>query len=222
MSPSAIKYVTFDCYGTLTHFQIQSVTRQLISDRVSAGRMDAFLTDFSNYRRDEVIGPWKPYDQVLSDALERTCKLWAIEFRAEDGAAIYKAVPTWGPHPDVIEPLIEIAKTIPLVIFSNASDSQIMQNVELLKAPFHAVFTAQQAGAYKPRLAAFEYMFDQLGCTPADVAHVSASMRYDLIPATDLRIPTRIYVNRGYEPVTPYYCTHTIRDLSGLADCLNM
>ena len=222
MSPSAIKFITFDCYGTLTHFQISGMTRSLLADRINSSEMDAFVTDFAAYRRDEVLGPWKPYRDVLQTALARTCNLWGIAHRPQDGEAMYQAVPTWGPHPDVAEPLVQLARKIPLVILSNAANDQIMHNVEKLKAPFHAVYTAEQAGAYKPRLAAFDHMFDELGCSPADVAHVSASMRYDLISAHDLRIPTRIYVNRGYEPSAPYYSTAEISGIGELAGVLGL
>ena len=57
------------------------------------------------------------------------------------------------------------------------------RNVAKLGAPFHRVYTAQQAQAYKPRLQAFEFMFDSLGCNPEDVLHVSSSLRYDLMSA---------------------------------------
>jgi hypothetical protein len=60
----------------------------------------------------------------------------------------------------------KIGDKIPLVILSNAMDEQIHHNVAKLGAPFHAVYTAEQAQAYKPRYQAFEYMFDQLGCGP--------------------------------------------------------
>lgn len=222
MSSTLPKFITFDCYGTLTHFDIHSLTRRLMADRVQPAQMDAFLTDFSVYRRDEVIGAWKPYDAVLHDALARTCSLWGVGFKPEDARAVYDAVPTWPAHPDVPEPLAKLAKEFPLVILSNAADDQIMHNVEKLGAPFHAAFTAQQAGAYKPRLQAFEYMFDQLGCTPQDVVHVSSSLRYDLIPAHDLKIPRRIYVNRGYEPSSAYYTTDEISDLGGLPALLGL
>jgi 2-haloacid dehalogenase len=102
------------------------------------------------------------------------------------------------------------------VILSNAADEQIASNVDKLGAPFHAVFTAEQARAYKPRLAAFEYMLDRLGCGPQDILHVSSSVRYDLMPAHDLRVTNKVYVNRGYEPSTPYYGYHETGDLSGL------
>lgn len=107
-------------------------------------------------------------------------------------------MPTWGPHADVPAGLSRIADKIPLVVLSNASDDQIQKNVDLLGAPFHRVYTAQQAQAYKPRLQAFEYMLDQLGCSPEDILHVSSSLRYDLMSADDLGIKNKVFVNRGH------------------------
>ena len=106
------------------------------------------------------------------------------------------------------------------MILSNAADEQIHSNVCKLGAPFHAVFTAEQAKAYKPRLQAFEYMLDQLGCSPQDILHVSSSLRYDLMPAHDLRVTNKVYVNRGYEPSTPDYGYHEVIDIADLATLL--
>ena len=216
------KFITFDCYGTLTAFGMSALTRVLLADRVPEERMEEFLDDFEAYRIDEVVGPYKPYDQVIDDALRRAAKAWGVEHRDSDGRAIYEAVPSWGPHPDVPEPLAVLADSYPLVILSNAADEQIMSNVERLGAPFHAVYTAEQAQAYKPRFQAFEYMLDQLGCGPQDILHVSSSLRYDLMPAHDLRVTNKVYVNRGYEPSTPYYGYHEITDLSGLPPLLGL
>jgi len=216
------KYITFDCYGTLTAFGMSAFTRELVADRVEAERMEDFLDDFEAFRGDEVLGAYKPYHQVIYDALARTARLWGIEHRDSDGQAIYESVPSWGPHPDVPEPLAALADRFPLVILSNAADEQIMHNVDKLGAPFHSVFTAEQAQAYKPRLQAFEYMLDQLGCGPQDILHVSSSLRYDLIPAHDLRVKNKVYVNRGYEPSTPFYGYHEIPDLSGLPALLGL
>lgn len=109
-----------------------------------------------------------------------------------------------------------MAKAYPLVVLSNAMNSQIHSNVEKLGAPFHAVYTAEQAGAYKPRLQAFEYMFDQLGCAPENVLHVSASLRYDLMSAYDIGINNKAFVNRGFEPSAPSYGYVEISDIGGL------
>jgi 2-haloacid dehalogenase len=216
------KYITFDCYGTLTAFGMSTLTRELVADRVPAERMDDFLDDFEAYRIDEVMGDWKPYDQIIADALSRACHRWNIDYRDTDAKTIYEAIPTWGPHPDVPQPLAALAQRYPLVILSNAANDQIMHNVDQLGAPFHAVYTAEQAKAYKPRLQAFEYMLDQLGCGPQDILHVSSSLRYDLIPAHDLRVTNKVYVNRGYEPSTPYYGYHEVKDIGGLASVLGI
>jgi len=156
------------------------------------------------------------------NSVRRTCRKWAVEYREADGDRIYEAIPTWGPHPDVSKPLSRIAKHYPLVILSNAANDQIYSNVEKLGAPFHAVYTAEQAQSYKPRMQAFEYMLDRLECRPEDLLHVSASLRYDLMTAHDMGIKHKVYVNRGYEPSTPYYDYHEVADIGGLAKLLGV
>jgi 2-haloacid dehalogenase len=217
MSTFKPKFITFDCYGTLTRFRMADMARQYFADRVKPEVMEQLVKDFAAYRLDEVLGAWQPYSEVVRNSIIRTCKHWNIEYRDQDAIDIYEAVPTWGPHPDVAEPLAKIAGEIPLVILSNACDDQIMSNVEKLGAPFAHVFTAQQAQAYKPRLQAWEYMFDQLGCGPEEMMHVSSSFRYDHMSASDLGYGARVFVNRNHEPsLLPYYATHEIKDISGL------
>lgn len=216
------KYITFDCYGTLTNFRMAEMAREIFPDRVPADRMEAFVKDFSAYRLDEVLGAWKPYAEVIHNAVERTCKLWNVEFRPEEARRIYEAVPTWGPHADVPQGLSRVAKEIPLVILSNAMNEQIHKNVALLGAPFAHVFTAQDAQAYKPRLQAFEHMFDELGCRPEECMHVSSSFRYDHMSAFDMHYGARVFVARGHEPSNPYYCTHEIKDIGGLAGVVGL
>ena len=96
-------------------------------------------------------------------------------------------------------------------------NAQIPHNIAKLGAPIAHVFTAESAGAYKPQMQAFEYMFDELGCGPEDVLHVSSSFRYDLMTAHDLGIKNKVWVNRGHEPANPYYGYTEISDISGLA-----
>ena len=217
MAPFRPKYITFDCYGTLINFEMAEAARDLYGSQLDEARMQQFVRNFAAYRLDEILGDWKPYAEVVHNAIERTCRANGIKFRPEDAKAIYERVPSWGPHPDVPAGLAKVAKEIPLVILSNAMNSQIMSNVEKLGAPFHAVYTAEQANAYKPRFKAFEYMFDMLGCGPEDILHCSSSFRYDLMSAHDLGIKNKVWVNRGHEPANPYYGYVEISDISGLA-----
>lgn len=216
------KFITFDCYGTLTHFDMAGATRDLFGNTLDPARLDAFIADFSSYRRDEIMGAWKPYADVVASALERTCRLHGLTFDPAAAAEIYRRVPTWGPHPDVPEGLAQVAAHIPLVILSNSMKELIHHNVAKLGAPFAHVFTAEEAQAYKPRFQAFEYMFDQLGCAPKDVMHVSSSFRYDLMTATDMGITQKVWVNRGHEPAAPGYGYTEIPDISGLPGVLGL
>ncbi|MBN2994287.1 haloacid dehalogenase [Pseudomonas cedrina subsp. fulgida] len=79
------------------------------------------------------------------------------------------------------------------------------------------MFTAQQAQAYKPRLQAFEFMFDNLGCGPEDILHVSSSFRYDLMSAHDMKIKHKAFVARGHEVAgNAAYGYQQIADIGGL------
>jgi 2-haloacid dehalogenase len=220
--PLKPKYITFDCYGTLTNFQMSPVTRQVYGGRFDTKTLDGLCADFSSYRLDEVLGDWKPYKDVVFNALERACKRWGVTFDQRDAQKIYDAIPDWGPHPDVAEPLARVAKHVPLVILSNSMVDLIPHNVKKLGAPFHAVLTAEEARAYKPRMRAFEYMFDRLNCRPEEVLHCSSSFRYDLMTAHDLHIGNKAFVNRGHEPPNPYYGYHEIKDIGGLPGLLGL
>jgi len=215
------RFVTFDCYGTLTWFQMSDATKRALGD-VLPDDADPFLDTFEAYRIDEVMGDWKPYRQIIRDALRRAMVRHGMVYDEVAADQIFDAIRTWGPHPDVPAGLARLSERYPLVILSNAADEEIVHNVAQLGAPFHAVITAQQAQAYKPRLAAFEYMLDQLKCGPEDIVHVSASLRYDLMPAHDLGIKNKVYVNRGYEPSTPYYGYREIEKITELPDLFVM
>lgn len=210
------KFISFDCYGTLTNFEISATTRQLYADALDSDRLDSFLSDFSHFRRDEVLGPWKPYRDVIADSLARTCQKHAHVFDPGIADAIYGRIPAWGPHPDVTEGLAALARHIPLVILSNSMTDLIMHNVDRLGVTFDHVFTAQEAGAYKPRLQAFEYMLDQLRCGPEDMMHVSCHYRYDIMAAADLGFGRRVFVDRGVEIIARGYETDIIEDIRAL------
>ena len=84
------KFITFDCYGTLTFFEISVVTRRMFADRLQGEEMDRFIEDFTAYRRDEVLGDWKPYVEVITSALLRTCKLWNLDYDDAEGHRLVK------------------------------------------------------------------------------------------------------------------------------------
>ena len=202
--PFRPKFISFDCYGTLINFAMGPTAEALFSDRVDRERMGPFLHSFKWYRLDEVLGPWKPFRDVVINSIVRTCKAHGVEYRESDGQHIYDAVITWQPHPNVVEVLTAVAEHYPLVILSNSMVDLIPFSVAHLEAPFHAVYTAEEAQAYKPRAQAFEYMFDSLGCGPEQMMHCSSSFRYDLMTADDLGFMAKTLIDRGHEPDADY------------------
>lgn len=222
MLPVRPKFITFDCYGTLSRPLFPEMTRKIYGAHMSPAQLDQFIRDFAAYRLDEVLGPWKPYRDVLVNAAARTCRKHGIPFVEAEAEAFYDAVPRWAPHPDVPDALKIVAREFPLVGLTNAMDSQIMSNVAMYQAPFHAVITAEQVQSYKPRLKGFEAMMDLLGARPEELLHVSSSFRYDLMSAYDLGIRMKAWVNRGHEPPNPFYEYHEIADISGLPRLLGL
>jgi 2-haloacid dehalogenase len=208
------KYISFDCYGTLIYYDIATVTRELIGDRLTTEQFDRFIVDFRAYRYDQILGDFYPYQQVLADAFGRTCRKWGLEPNPDAGQKLAAAVRGWGPHTDVPEPLKKMGENFPLVILSNADNSFLDVSVPKLGADFHAVYTAEQAGYYKPRLQAFEYMFDTLGARPEEILHISSHMLYDLVPAEWLGMKNKVMLDRGYDPLNAAYNYEVAGDLN--------
>jgi len=216
------KFITFDCYGTLVNFRMADMAREIYGNRLSGDAMENFVKLFAAYRRDEVLGAWKPYRQVVQNSVRRTCERTGVPFIEAEAEKIYQAVPTWGPHPDVPEGLSRLAKKYKLVGLTNADNSQIASNIEKLGAPFHAVITAEDVGAYKPRMQGFEYMFKKLDVQPHEILHVSSSPRYDLMTAHDLGIIHKAFVQRGHEPEAPEYGYTPVKNIIELAEQLGL
>ena len=217
------KYITFDCYGTLTDFSnMNKLAREIYSNRLQGAELERFVHLFGGYRFDECLGPYKRYDQVIVNAVRRTCERTGVPFSQEEAEKFYQAIPNWGPWPDVPEGLRRLATKYKLVILSNTTEEIIMSNVEKLGAPFHAVFTAEQVQSYKPRMQGFEYMFEKLGCQPEDVLHVSAHMEYDLQTVEVMGMKHKVFINRKKAPVKAAFDYYEFDGIEALASALGL
>jgi 2-haloacid dehalogenase len=210
------KFVTFDMNGTLIKFSINDALRQVLGDRLPAEIADEYLHLCKAYRIDECMGDYKPFDQIVAQSMERASRRVGLEYREGDARAVYEIVPTWGPYPGVTEALNRLAEEVPLVIITNSDTAHAVRLARNLQAPFEVVISAEQMGVYKPRLRAFEYMFDKLGVTPDEIVHVSASPMYDLRSAAILGIENKVYVDRGFEHDEHWLGYERITDIAEL------
>ncbi|MDQ0575938.1 haloacid dehalogenase type II [Agromyces albus] len=210
------KFVTFDMNGTLIQFRINDAIRQVLGDRLPAEIAADFLQACKAYRIDECTGDYKPFHQIVGRSLERASGRLGLEYRESDARAIYDCIPTWGPYPGVTEALNRLAEEVPLVIITNSDTAHAVRLAANLQAPFEVVISAEQMGVYKPRLSAFEYMFDELGAAPDEIVHVSASPMYDLRPAAVMGIEHKVYVDRGFEADEHWLGYERITDIADL------
>lgn len=207
------EYVSFDNYGTLVHWQMNETARQLLNGQLPAAQFDEFTYRFSKYRYDAVCGDYRAYNTVLQNSFDRACSRFGIETSPDAGRVLGEAVASWGANDGVVEPLSHMGKHYKLVILSNADDYHLSKSVQHLGVDFHAVLTAEQAQAYKPRYQAFEYMLETLNAQPEDFLHVSSHTRYDLMPAEDLGFGNKVYLDRGFDPHARAYNYHTVSSL---------
>ncbi|MET0802276.1 MAG: haloacid dehalogenase type II [Acidimicrobiales bacterium] len=210
------KFVTFDMNGTLIRFGISDAMREVLGDRLPAEIADDYLQACKAYRIDECMGDYQPFDRIVANSMERASRRVGLEYREDDARAVYENIPTWGPYPGVTEALNRLAQEVPLVIITNSDTAQAVRLAKNLQAPFEVVITAEQMGVYKPRLLAFEYMFDKLGVTPDEIVHVSASPMYDLRSAAILGIRNKVYVDRGFEHDEHWLGYERITDIAEL------
>jgi 2-haloacid dehalogenase len=210
------KFVTFDMNGTLIKFSINDAMREVLGDRLPAEVEDEFLRVCKAYRIDECMGEYMPFHQVVARSMERASRWVGLEYREDDARAVYDRIPTWGPYPGVTEALNRLAAAVPLVIITNSDTAHAVRLAENLQAPFELVISAEQMGVYKPRLGAFEYLFDKLGAAPDELVHVSASPMYDLRSATFMGIKNKVYVDRGFEHDEHWLGYERITDIADL------
>lgn len=216
------RYVTFDCYGTLTDFNLTPATLKTLGSRLDAVGTETFLRRFEEVRYEEVLGEYRPYRQILRDSLRRTLDEFGLEYRDADGQTLIDAVPTFGPFPDVPPVLARLRQHCGIVILSNTEDDLIAPNVEKIGVPFDAVITAEQARAYKPNHAAFKYMRQQLGCEADEILHVAQGFLYDIVPAHEMGWNC-VWINRRNQTGDPAYGPYSeLPDLSGLPELMRL
>jgi 2-haloacid dehalogenase len=210
------RFVTFDMNGTLIRFRINDAIREVLGDRLPAEIADEFLRMCKAYRIDECTGDYQPFHRIVARSMERASRRLGLEHRESDARAVYEKVPTWGPYPGVTEALNRLAEAVPLVIITNSDTAHAVRLAENLQAPFEVVISAEEMGVYKPRLGAFEYLFDRLDATPDEIVHVSASPMYDLRPAAVMGIERKVYVDRGFEHDEHWLGYERITDIADL------
>lgn len=220
--------VTFDCYRTLLNFDTKTATHEIVKDRLAEVGVDPERFHYDAYVmrfQGVVFNDYLPYREVLRRTLRDLMLLHGLEYRDEDGDALIEAVKKFVPFKEVPDALRRLKEKYDIAIISNSENDLIQYAVDAIGVDFDHVITAEQAGAYKPRPEAFEYMLKTIGREPADVIHAAQGWEYDIMPtkryaAAGMR---RVWVNRygfaGSPVFQPYDEIRNLSELPPLLDC---
>jgi len=190
------RWLTFDCYGTIADWN----TCMLGALRPIAGaHAESLLAAYHKAESIiEALPQWRPYREVLTDALALAARRVGISVRPEQAGAFVAAWPSMSLFPDVADALSAlVSQGWRLAILTNCDDDLFAETSASLPASFEVVVTAQQVQSYKPDLAHFQKFAEMTGATPANWIHVANSWVHDVLPAGRMGLRS-VWVDRDH------------------------
>jgi 2-haloacid dehalogenase len=213
-----VRWVTFDCFGTLVNWRHGIATG---AELVAPGRGAELLEAYN--RHEPVVQKELPtlrYRQVLAEAFRRACVECGVPLTDDDSAVLGVTMPFWPVFPDVAPELSALRDAgWNLALLTNCDRDIIAETQRRLPVRFDAVVTAEEVGSYKPAHEHFSRFERTHRPRPDEWVHVAQSYFHDLIPAQQLGIP-RIWVNRLSETDDPVIADAVLPDLGGLLNAV--
>jgi 2-haloacid dehalogenase len=212
------RWATFDCYGTLVDWNT-GIHREL--ERLfGVERADELLVRYHEIEPElQVATPGASYREVLTLALERLASETGLGLPEGDTSALARSLPSWPVFDDVRSGLGEARdRGWRLGILSNTDRDLIDASMVEIGIAFHPVIVAGDIGSYKPAKRHWEVFREETGDDCRHV-HVAQSLFHDIVPASELGIPT-IWINRQDEPEDPRPSV-TLTGVATLADALD-
>jgi len=200
---SNFEALSFDCYGTLIDWEsgIANELKAWTEKRKYEVSREQLLVDFSDY---EAIAerdfPGTLYPEILTKSMVGLSVQYGIEASAEDLATFGDSVQRWPAFPDSAEALALLKQKFKLIILSNVDRNSFAESNKKLGVIFDAVITAQDVGAYKPRLDGFHKLTKtckDLGVAEGGLLHVAQSLFHDHVPAKQVGLPS-VWINRRH------------------------
>jgi 2-haloacid dehalogenase len=219
--PKDVRFVTFDCYGTLIDWETGAYDAfQKEADR------DGFTVDrnqlvplFLDIQREIESGSYELYAEVLRRTAVRAAKELGWELEPSRSGFLPASVPRWAPYREANAQLDRFAKKFEIGILSNVDDKLLGSTRRHFRVDFDLVVTAQQVRSYKPDPAHFKECQRRIG-GKAGWVHIASGYAADIEPCVKLKIPV-IWVNRHGEELEagqkkPIEEVKTLRDAAKL------
>jgi 2-haloacid dehalogenase len=213
------RWATFDCYGTLVDWNggIEGELEKLFG----VERAPELLVRFHEIEPEiQASSPGASYREVLTVALERLAAETGLTLPEGEASALARSLPSWPVFDDVRPGLTEARERgWKLAILSNTDRDLVDASMEAIGIWFDFAIVAGEIGSYKPAHRHWEVFRERTGADVATHVHVAQSLYHDIVPATDLGLPT-VWINRQGEPANPRP-TVTLTGVGDLAEALD-
>ena len=226
MVTSLIKYLTFDCYGTLIDWKEGIETNFRVCFLKGSGDLPVKTGQsiFERYvaleaQEESITTGYKSYKEVLKRTSMRLAKSLDFPDSEESGKRFSDSITGWHAFPDTAPTLRKLGQLgFKRTILSNIDRDLLQETIRRNNLEVDDFITAQDVRSYKPSKGHWIEFFRRTGAKKEELVHVANSVYHDIIPAIELGIPT-VWVNRYEdEPPTRVKPDFTVSDISGLPE----
>ena len=197
--PKDVKFVTFDCYGTLIDWEsgvYEAFQREADRDGFTIDR-DVLIPRFIDVQREIQRGSYELYAEVLRRTAVRVASELGWELEPSRSNFLPNSVPAWAPFRETNPQLERFSKKFELGILSNIDDKLLGATRRHFRVDFDLVVTAQQVRSYKPDPAHFKECARRIGGKKGWL-HIGSGYESDVAPCLKMNVPV-IWVNRKGE-----------------------
>src|SRR3954467_7488867 len=198
--PKDVKFVTFDCYGTLIDWETgvyEAFQKEADRDGFTIDR-DELIPRFIDIQRDIQRGSYELYAEVLRRAAIRVAADLGWELENVRSNFLPNSVPSWQPFRETNAQLERFSKKYEVGILSNIDDKLLGATRRHLRTDVDLVVTAQQVRSYKPDPAHFKECARRIEGRKRNWVHIASGYPTDVEPCLKQRVPV-IWVNRSGE-----------------------
>jgi 2-haloacid dehalogenase len=218
-----IKYLTFDCYGTLIDWEggIKDAVKRITDKNSFNINLDGISDEYIKVELQVEAEQYRKYHEVLQLSAKRLFQREGFDISDKDALEFADSIFSWQPFPETHDTLALLKdRGYKLVILSNIDNDTIKRSIQLMRIDFDGVITAEEVGSYKPAYGHWQEMLKRFSTQKADILHVAASYIHDIIPAKEQGF-NAIWINRNNEqPTRQIKPDLEFRDLSPISNSL--
>jgi 2-haloacid dehalogenase/putative hydrolase of the HAD superfamily len=195
--PKDIKFVTFDCYGTLIDWENgvhEAFQKEADRDGFTI-KQDVLIPRFLEIQHKIQSGSYELYAEVLRRTAVQVAEELGWNLESSRAQFLPDSVPRWQPFRETNAQMEKFAKKFELGVLSNIDDKLLGATRRHFRADLDLVVTAQQVRSYKPDPAHFKECARRIDKKKKNWVHIASGYDTDVEPCIKQKIPV-IWVNR--------------------------